>query len=91
MFIDIDGSVHNPNNMNFNFHGGHRLQLEYNVAEDIRFNDSQRLYQTDGYSAYIVQCFNDKLLDDTPVVNLQINTKRTLKNFLENLSKLVNK
>ena len=86
-FIDLDGTAHDINHMKIKA----KREFEYIVQDYHQFKDSQRLYQTDGYSAYIVQCYNDKLLDDTPVLNLQMNTKRTLKNFLENLSKLINK
>ena len=53
-----------------------------NVAEFVAFNDSKRPYQTDGYDAYIVQCYDDKLTDDTPVVKIQTGEKMSFKSFM---------
>lgn len=56
-------------------------------------NDSKRPYQTDGLDAYVVQCYDDKLTNDTPVVNIKTNEKMTMKSFiaLMNILNLSNK
>jgi len=65
IFIDIDGSIHN---------------LKYNspISKGRKFDDSQRLYQTDELPAYIVKCYNDRLNLDNIVINLYSNEELTV-------------
>jgi hypothetical protein len=76
VLIDIDGSVHSL------VPGQFVTKTGFDVGTYVRFNDSQRPYQTDGLDAYIVQCYDDKLNDNTPVLSLQSNEVMTLKQLL---------
>lgn len=69
ILIDIDGSMHY---LNYETDG-------VNIGEVIRFNDSQRPYQTDGLPAYIIECPDDKLNDDCTVINVTTGDKMNLK------------
>lgn len=80
VLIDVDGSVHDKNNMHFK-----RGNNNYTEREKIDFNDSQRLYQTDGLDAYIIQCYNDKMTDANLVININTNEILTLKMLVDNL------
>ena len=67
VFVDIDGSVHDPKNK---------------TTGITEFNDSKRPYQTDGLPAYAVLCYDDNLTDDTPVKNIITNEIMSFKQFM---------
>jgi hypothetical protein len=70
ILVDIDGSIHDSNKINHEVtYDGKKIDL----SELISFNDSQRQYQTDGLDAYVIQCYDDKLNDETPVLSLSSN------------------
>lgn len=81
VIVDIDGSIHNPYHQDFKVVANTGKVV--NINDIMKFNDSQRLYQTDGYDAYIVQCYDDKLTDDTPVIKLQTGEKMTVKQLMD--------
>jgi len=85
IFVDIDGSIHSPNRTNGII--TNRYGKKHDMFEYIRFNDSQRKYQTDNLPAYIVQCYNDKITDDTPIINVITHEKSLLRNFLNKIEK----
>ena len=64
----IDGSIHDPNKISHDvtYFDGRKISL----SDLIAFNDSQRVYQTDNLNAYVIQCYDDKLTDNTPVVKI---------------------
>lgn len=79
ILIDIDGSIHDKEKTQFEVT---RNNKKFILSDYIEFNDSQRLYQTDGYDAYIIQCYDDNLSDDTPVKNIQTNETINLSDFI---------
>jgi ribosomal protein L21E len=86
ILIDIDGSIHN----NESYERIHPLTgVKYNILEYQKFNDSQRPYQTDGLDAYVIQCYDNDLNDNTPVISLSDNTSMDFKKFKEVLSEIL--
>ena len=71
VLVDVDGSVHDP---------------RHTANKITHFNDSKRPYQTDGLPAYIVQCYDDKLTDNTPVLNLKTGDVVTLRQWISIIS-----
>lgn len=64
ILIDIDGSIHK-------LEYGKRVVADIDVAEYINFNDSKRIYQTDGLDAYIILVYDDEINRNTPVLKLK--------------------
>ena len=87
MFIDVDGSIHNPNlaNSEVTDYYGNKFILN----ESVKFYEAQRFYQTDGLYAYIIKSYNNKITDETPVIDIRSNTKKSFKEFLINIQKLI--
>lgn len=80
ILVDIDGSIHDQSKSNFNvtsYNGKH-----VSVKDIIKFNDSQRPYQTDGLPAYVIQCYDDNLTNDTPVLDINSNEIISFKSFI---------
>lgn len=74
IFVDIDGSHHDP-----------KFYKEDSFTIN-QFNDSQRPYQTDYYSAFVVQCYNDNLDYNSKVVNISyMEDCYTVSNFIDKL------
>lgn len=80
ILVDIDGSIHDPskNRNKVTDSQGNK----YILGDYIDFKDSQRVFQTDGLDAFIVQVFDDKLTKDTPVINVYTEKSMTLIDFL---------
>jgi hypothetical protein len=80
ILVDIDGSIHDIKctSNNVKDSKGNTFKL----SDYIQFKDSQRLYQTDGLDAYVVQCYDDNLTDDTPVLNIKTGKVVTLISFI---------
>lgn len=80
VLVDIDGSIHDNNKINhmITYFNGKKISL----SDLILFNDSQRPYQTDGLDAYIIQCYDDNLTDNTPVINISTNENMAFKSFI---------
>lgn len=80
VLVDIDGSIHNKEKINYTvkYYNG----KDINLSDMIEFNDSKRLYQTDGLPAYIIQCYDDNLTDETPVINISTGKIITLLSFI---------
>ena len=78
ILIDIDGSIHKLEQSKWIVDG-------FDVGGYIQFNDSQRPYQTDGLDAYIIQCYDDKLTNDTKVLHLQTNKEMSYKDFINEI------
>lgn len=80
VLVDIDGSIHNVNKITheITYFNGKKIKL----SDIIQFNDSQRPYQTDGLDAYIIQCYDDNLNNDTKVLNIKTNEIITFKSFI---------
>ena len=71
IFVDIDGSMHIVKDFTIHYYTG----IDINIRDVQEYNDSQRPYQTDGLDAYVIQCYDDKLTDTTPVTNVITNEK----------------
>lgn len=76
LLIDIDGSVHI-------FSPG---SAESDIKTSVNINDSKRKYLTDNLDAYVVQCYNDRLTEDTKVLNINTEEVITFKQFLSMLN-----
>jgi len=78
--IDIDGSIHDPNQTNYDVtipNGNKVLMSDY-----IQFKDSQRPYQTDDMDGYVVLCYDNNLIDDTLVLSFQTGEIITVKQLI---------
>jgi len=84
ILIDVDGSIHA-------LLPGQFMDGNIDVGAYIQFNDSKRPYQTDGYDAYIVLCYDNKLTDDTPVLSFQSGEMMTVKQLIALLTPLSDK
>lgn len=80
ILIDIDGSIHYKKKNNYYFKNSKGDKI--NLSELMTFNESQRYYQTDGLDAYVIQCYDDKLSDDTSVLDLKSGKKIKYKDLL---------
>lgn len=79
VLVDIDGSIHvNPSYSSTHPSTG----VRYDMLDYHKFNDSQRPYQTEGLDAYVVQCYDDNLTKDTPVINVTTGNVMSLGQFL---------
>ena len=63
-------------------------KIEYEILDYYKFKDSQRFYQTDGLSAYIILCYNDNLTFDTDVYDLTLKSIIKFKDFISILNLL---
>lgn len=80
IFVDIDGSIH----FNESYTVTHSYtKITYNILDYNKFNDSKRPYQTDGLDAYVIQCIDDNLTDNTVVINIKTNEKMSFKSFMD--------
>lgn len=75
IYIDLDGSIHNPNKGAF--------RKSSTGSKYIQSVDDRRPYQTDGKRAFVIECWNDKLTESTPVKEIGKEGKITLKDLLE--------
>ena len=66
VLVDIDGSRHRPTRNN----------------PRVKFDDGKRKYLTDGMQAYIVQCYDDNLTDNTPVEDVATGKKMTFRQWI---------
>lgn len=82
IFVDIDGSHHNIHILDYDATDIND-EVKINMKDKQIFYDSQRLYQTDGLDAYIVKCYDNKINDTTPVINIKTNQEIILKNFIK--------
>ena len=82
ILVDIDGSIHY--NESYKRYSPY-IDKEYSMLDYIKFNDSKRSYQTDGLDAYIIQCYDDKLTNDTKVLHLQTNKEMSYKDFINEI------
>ena len=73
IFVDIDGSIHN-------------IKQEYGTKTAVTFNDSKRIYQTDGYPAVIIECHNDNLILDSKIIYLKNGNVGRLESFINTLN-----
>ncbi len=79
IFVDIDGSIHYKDT----YTKTHPYtNVVYKELDYKKFNDSKRPYQTDGLDAYVIQCYDDNLNDNTPVLNINTNKKILFKEFI---------
>ena len=67
VLVDVDGSIHSEKNT----HTCTRNGVTYKLLDEVKFQESQRPYQTDGLNAYSIRCYDDKLSDDTQVVDVK--------------------
>lgn len=81
ILVDIDGSIHNPAITSNVVHD--KCGNVYVLGEYMQFKDSQRPYQTDGYPAYIVICWDDHLTDETLVYSMNTGETFPLKTFID--------
>ena len=79
VLVDVDGSMHFKDTYS-KIHP--YTQKEYRELDYKQFNDSQRPYQTDGLPAYAVLCYDDRLTDQTAVVNITTGEKQTFYQWL---------
>jgi len=84
VFIDVDGSYHDFNNL------GPRMNNDMKnlFVQNQEFEDSQRKYQTDNLPAYIILAYDDKITDDTEVLNLHDHSRMSFQKFIVLLKKL---
>lgn len=82
VFVDVDGSIHWYTKETI-VHP--QSGKEYNLVDNIQFKESQRKYQCDDLQAFAIKMPNDKLTDDTEVINIR--TEETIK-FSEFINKL---
>ena len=68
IFIDIDGSIHDPTQNNYPVTNRVGNKISMTVIQ--KFVESQRKYQTDNLPAYIIKCFDGKLTLDSNVENV---------------------
>ena len=80
ILIDIDGSIHDPSKTDYDI--ATRSYGKVSLKDITEFNDSKRPYQTDGYNAYIIQCFDDVLTDSNPVINVVTGEKMTVNELM---------
>lgn len=82
ILVDIDGSIHDPRQTDYevSWNGA-----TFKLSDYIAFNDSQRILQNDGLDVYIIRCFDDKITDESLVINLKTNTGIKFKDFLNTL------
>lgn len=80
ILVDVDGSIHDKNSASNEVHD--RYGNKFVLYEYVQFNDSQRPYQTDGMDAYIVECYDDTMSDETIVKNIHTDEKQNLKDFI---------
>ena len=83
ILVDIDGSIHDPSKTNVSVTGPKKNK--FNLSDFILFNDSQRPYQTDRLDAYVVKAYNDKIEDETVVMNIKTNKEIKFKDFMNTL------
>jgi len=87
LLVDIDGSIHNSNEVNYKPAG-----CDYTIRELIDYNDSKRPYQIPpDCEAYIIKCYTDTLRNDCEVLHLisgsnAIAEKLTYEDFLSRIS-----
>lgn len=67
ILVDIDGSVHDS---------------KQETTGVTKFNDSKRPYLTDSMNAYIVQCYDNNITDETPVISVDGKKKMSFKEFI---------
>ncbi len=79
VLVDVDGGMHSKLIDSIICE---RNGITYKLADDIKFRDSQRKYQTDGLDAYIVSCLEDDLSDTTIVYNVASGSSMTLSGLL---------
>lgn len=65
VLVDIDGSIH------LIPEGKCKAWGELDIGELIQYRDTKRKYQTDGFTAYVVRAYSDKIDSKTIVSNLQ--------------------
>jgi len=85
IFIDIDGNIHD-----LNTHHGmvtNKIGNKFNLNDYIQFNDLQRKYQTDNLHGYVIECYNNKLSNDTIVTDIITGKKLPLNQFLNLIAK----
>jgi len=81
IFVDIDGSVHDPSQNNYfiSLSNGTKCLLK-DLTE---FYDSNRIYQTSGLDAFIVKCFDNNINNDCIVIHIQSGKQILLKDFIK--------
>ena len=71
IFIDIDGSMHNPN------------KPKSFITSNNQYLDLQRPYQTDNNQAYIILAYNDKIDNKILVLDLKTGFKFSFNSFID--------
>lgn len=79
ILIDIDGSIHSPQRCSDLVT---KNGIKFVLRDDIEFRDSKRPYETDGLPAYAVGALNDKITDETPVVDLKTGEIMSFKSLM---------
>lgn len=80
IFVDIDGSIHSPNNASTGVYKP--TGLRYKRIDDIQFNESKRPYQRDGLDAYVIEAYDDILGPTNLVTNIVTGETMSYKVFL---------
>nr|DAO99784.1 MAG TPA: Protein of unknown function (DUF3106) [Caudoviricetes sp.] len=74
ILIDVDGPIHNET--------GAFMVNGMDVVKYIKFNDSQRPYQTDGLDAYVVQAYDGNINDNCKVLSLKYEEVITVRDLV---------
>ena len=85
ILIDVDGSIHSPKR-DLQMHT--KAGVKFSRYEFVLYQDSKRPYQIpDGFIAYSIKCYDDKLMTTNPVDRISINPKdneqMSLKDFMD--------
>ncbi len=84
VLVDIDGSIHDPKSSANMVHD--KQGNFFKLSDYIEFKDAQRPYQTDGLEAYVIQCYDDNLIDKTPVTRITTGEKMNVKQLISILA-----
>ena len=80
VLVDIDGSIHNLEPGKF------ICKESYDAKDNMAFKDLKRIFQTDDLEAYVVECYDDHMTEETTVRDIYTGKTQTLKDFLIDLS-----
>ena len=90
IIVDIDGKIHGGKSTQYDVTYNYGNRVTVKLSEITSLYDSLRLYQTDGYLAYLVKAYDNNISDITLVQNLKTNNIISLKEFVSYLKSIKN-